>query len=99
MNTAVGFGIDFGSVGRPQNGESEGWPENGEAEGFPVLSGRLSFVRPLTAKSGFGIIRSVMRKGFVQSGFESTVGVACGLTGDPPPSLISHICHNTTQED
>ena len=44
-----------------------------------------------------------MRKGFGQSSFESTVGVADGLTGDnfefTPPSLISPTYHNTTQKD
>ena len=42
-----------------------------------------------------------MRKGFEHSGFESTVGVADGLTGDnsPPPSLISLTYHNTTQKE
>ena len=37
---------------------------------------------PLAAKSGFGMIRSDMRKGFGHSSFESTVGVADGLMGD-----------------
>ena len=44
-----------------------------------------------------------MRKGFGQTSFESTVGVADGLTGDnfklTPPSLISPTYHNTTQKD
>ena len=42
-----------------------------------------------------------MEKGFEQSGFESTVGVADGLTGDnfklTPPSLISNTYHNTQE--
>ena len=41
-----------------------------------------------------------MRKGFGQSSFESTVGVADGLTGDNfefTPSLISHTYHNTQE--
>ena len=58
----------------------------------------------MTAKSGFDMIRSDMRKGFGQSSFESTVGVAGGLEGDnlqltPPPSLISLTYHNTTHKE
>ena len=42
-----------------------------------------------------------MRKGFGQSDFESTVGVADGLTGDNFgfTPLISPTYHNTTQTD